>query len=92
MKTSRNEKLASMNSDTFRIDVLETTPAELRHAKHRLETMSWDALETRIAKMTSPFKLIAFIRACNLRGLKTLAMDARKKLNIVLDVRDSEIA
>ena len=87
IRKSREEVLASMTSDNFRIDRVKSTPAEIRHATHRINTMKYKALEGRIAHMTDPFKLIAFIRACTKRGLKSLADDTRIKLNIVLNAR-----
>ena len=86
-RTSRNDVLASMDADNFRIDRIISTPAELKHANHRFDTLRWGMLERRIAVMTNPFKLIATIRAATKRGLKPLAMQARMKLNIVLDTR-----
>lgn len=86
-RKSREEVLASMDADNFRIDRIISTPAELRHANHRFNTLKYGMLERRIAVMTDPFKLIATIRAATKRGLKDLAVDARVKLNIVLDLR-----
>ena len=84
-RVSRSEVLASMDSTNFRIDRVESTSAELRHAKMRVNTMTYPALERRIAVMQNPLKLIATIRALSLRGLKNLARDARMKLDIILD-------
>ena len=87
-RISRKDVLASMDADNFRIDRIITTPAEMKHANHRFNTMKRGALERRIAIMSDPFKLIATIRAATKRGLKDLAVQARVKLNIVLDFRN----
>ena len=85
-KMNRQEVIAGMNSENFRIDRIKSTPKEMEQANDCFARLRLGQLEGRIARMTNPFKLIATIRVAKRRGMRGMVRAARRKLNIVLDI------